>query len=176
MEKSADKYPLIIRVLHWLMAALIIGLLTVGLIMTGMDRSDPLRNQLYSLHKSFGVTVLVLAVLRLALRLRLGIPALPQAIKALERLFAHLGHMGLYFFMLVIPLSGIVMSNSYGYGVSWFGLELPHIVGVDKERGHFAADAHELLAYALIGLISLHVLGALKHYVRERINLFKRIL
>ncbi len=176
METASEKYAPLLRVLHWLMALMIIGLLVVGLIMSDMPRTDPWHDTLYGLHKSFGFTVLVLAVVRVMARVRLGAPVLPAAIPALERLMAHLGHKALYIFMFVIPISGIVMSNSYGFAVSWFGLELPRIVGIDKARGHLAGEAHELLAYVLMGLLALHVLGALKHYVKERINLFKRML
>lgn len=175
METVAEKYPLALRILHWLMAFLIISLLVMGLLMTGIPRTDPLHTQLYDLHKSLGFTVLMLAAIRLAIRLRKPVPPLPGAIVAIERLMAHLGHMGLYFFMFAMPLSGLVMTNSFGFTVHWFGIPLPRIVGVDKDRGHLAADLHQWMAYALILLISLHVLGALKHYVKERINLFKRI-
>lgn len=174
--EPVQKYHPLLRALHWFMALCIIGLLAVGLYMTSLPRDLPLRADLYALHKSFGVTVLVLAFIRVALRMRLGAPALPSVIPAIERLMAHLGHTGLYFFMFALPLSGIIMSNSFGFAVKWFGVELPRIIGIDKDRGHMAEEAHELMAYLLIGLIALHVAGALKHLIKEKLNLFKRMM
>jgi cytochrome b561 len=176
METIADKYPLAIRILHWLMALLIITLLCMGLYMTDIPRTDPLHGQLYDLHKSLGFTVLVLAAIRLTCRIKLGAPPLPSIIKPFEVLMANLGHLGLYFFMFAMPLSGIIMTNSYGFAVHWFGIVLPKIIGVDKDRAHLAGEAHEYMAYALILLISLHVAGALKHYMFEKLNLFKRMM
>jgi cytochrome b561 len=170
------KYSREIRLLHWLMAAIIIILLAVGLIMTGLQKSDPLRGTLYALHKSFGVTVLLLAVIRLVLRLSQGAPALPEVISKAERCLAKLGHWALYGFMFVMPLSGITMSMSYGLSVKWFGLPLPHLMGVDKVRGALAGDIHSYAAYALIGMIALHAGAVVIHYYRQRVNLLKRMI
>lgn len=177
METSSHKYPLSLRIIHWLMAVLVIALIIIGLTLDEFPRGTPLRSQMMGLHKSLGVTVLALALLRVALRLRSSIPPLPEVIPALERRFAHLGHMALYGFMLAIPLSGLILSNSFGFAVSWFGLfDVPLLVGVDKDRGHMAGEVHEFLAYTMIGLIALHVAGAAKHLLKEHINLFKRIM
>ncbi len=170
-----EKYPFSIRLLHWLIAVMIIGLLTIGLIMTGMAHDNPSRATLYSLHKSFGITVLLLGLLRLWLRLRLYIPPLPEALPALERKLAHYGHYMFYVFMVAMPVSGYVMSTSYGLPVKWFGLELPRLLTVDKARGQLAADFHAWAAYTLIALIVLHVAGVLKHLIKERINLLARM-
>lgn len=174
--QASDKYPFSIRLLHWLIALFIIALLTVGFVMTGMDKADPLRGTLYGLHKSFGVTVLMLAVLRLSLRLKLGTPPLPAVIPALERTLAGLGHGTLYAFMFLMPISGYVMSTSYGLPVKWFGLALPRLVDVDKARGALAADIHYFAAYALIGLLAAHVGAVAFHYFRQRVNLLRRML
>lgn len=173
---NTEKYPLALRLLHWLMAALIIGLIIMGLVMSDLQRTDPLRGQLYSLHKSFGVTVLVLALLRLALRFKLGVPALPSIIPAKERFLAHWGHLGLYGFMFALPITGMLMSNSFGFPVAWFGVELPRIASVNKDAGHQFEELHETLAYVLMALLALHVAGALKHYFKEKTNLFRRML
>ncbi len=171
----ADKYPLSIRVLHWLMAITIIGLLAVGLIMSDMSKSDPLRATLYSLHKSFGITVLMLASLRLALKLKLGGPSLPGTIPAMERHLATLGHWALYGFMFLMPVSGYVMSASYGLPVRWFGITVPRLVSIDKARGALASDIHEFAAYALIGMLLLHVGAVALHYISHHVNLLKRM-
>ena len=170
-----EKYPLPIRILHWLMALMIIGLLAVGLYMTGLSHDNPQRAQLYSLHKSFGITVLMLAVMRLGFRLKQKAPALPAAIPPTERKLGELGHWALYGFMFVMPLSGYLMSTYYGLSVKWFGAALPKIVGVNKLRGGLASDIHTYAAYALIGMLALHMGAVALHYFKERVNLLRRM-
>jgi len=171
----SPKYHLSIRILHWLMAAIIISLLAVGLIMEDLPRSDPLRATLFSLHKSFGITILFLAIIRLGLRLRLGIPPLPDIIPAIERVMAELGHKTLYCFMFALPLSGYLMTNSFGFPVKWFGIELPRLIDADKARGHLLVDFHQYAAYILIGVISVHALAVLWHFLKQRLNLLSRM-
>ncbi len=171
-----EKYPLAIRITHWLMALLIIALLTVGLIMTGISRSDSLHKTLYGLHKSFGVVVLCLWLLRVCLRLKLGVPALPEAIPATDKKLAYSGHYLFYLFMIAMPLSGILMTNAFGFPVSFFGFELPRLIGADKPMGQIFRDFHGYAAYALIGLIGLHVAGVIKHRLKERVNLLQRMI
>lgn len=170
------KYPLSLRLLHWLMALLILTLLALGLYMTGLERGDPHRADWYSLHKSLGVTVLALACLRVGVRLFSFIPPLPPEIPRAEAWLAHLGHLALYGFMFLLPLSGYIMSNSFGLSVHWFGVTLPRIVSPDRPRGTLASDIHTYGAYALMGMIALHVLAVLLHWRRQRINLLSRML
>jgi cytochrome b561 len=171
-----EKYSLAIRILHWLMALMILGLLTVGLIMTGVPRGTPLHNTLYSLHKSFGLTVLALVFLRLSLRFMSDAPPLPETIPAIERLMAKLGHIALYGFMFLMPVSGYIMSASYGLPVRWFGITIPRLVSIDKARGALAGDVHHFAAYALIAMLVMHVGAVILHWFRQRVNLLKRMI
>jgi cytochrome b561 len=175
LQPAGEKYPCAMRILHWLMALLIIGLLILGLIMSNQPRGAPNHGMLVSLHKSFGLTVLALAVLRLGIRLAQSVPPLPEIIPALQRIAAHLAHWALYGFMFVLPISGYIMSTSYGLPVRWFGYTLPKLVGVDKDRGELAWDVHSWGAYALIALIVLHVGGVIVHYLSHHINLLRRM-
>lgn len=171
----ATKYAASIRILHWLMAVIILTLLAVGLIMTGLQRDDPLRPLLFSLHKSFGLTILMLLCLRLWFRLHSQVPPLPASIPAYEQWLAHISHWALYGFMLVMPLSGYLLTAFHGMPVKWFGLELPRVVSIDKANGSLAGDVHYYAAYSLMVLLGLHVLGVIKHYMFERLNLLKRM-
>jgi cytochrome b561 len=172
-----EKYPLAIRITHWLMALLILCLLAIGLVMTGIPRSDPLHNTLYGLHKSFGVVVLCLWLLRVCLRLALGTPVLPGTIPAMDQKLAHAGHALLYLLMIAMPLSGILMTNSFGFSVNFFGImELPKVIGINKSLGGLFSEFHTYAAYALIGLIVLHVAGLIKHRLKERVNLLQRMV
>ena len=175
-DTLADTYPLAMRILHWLIALLIIGLLAVGFIMTSLDRDSQWHGTLYHLHKSFGVTVLALAVVRLALRLTLPVPPLPSVIPAVERFLAHAGHWALYLFMFLMPVSGWIMSNSFGQPATWFGFSLPRIVTTDRVRGALASDIHYYGAWTLILLLAGHISAVLFHYLRQRVNLLRRML
>jgi cytochrome b561 len=175
-SQPAAKYALSIRVLHWALAAAIIGLLAAGFIMVDVPRTEPLHHTLYSLHKSFGITILLLAALRLGLRLKFAAPLLPEAISALHRRFAHLAHWMLYGFMALMPLSGYVMSISNGQPVKWFGAALPRLLSEDKMRGAMAGYTHAYAAYILIGMLILHVGAVIGHYLFERVNLLRRMI
>lgn len=170
-----EKYPLIMRALHWLMAFVIILLIAVGLRMTDIPRSDPMHDTIYALHKSLGVTALLLCLLRIYFRLRLSMPPMPQVISALEQKLAHAGHYLFYAFGLAMPISGYLMTNAFGFPVKFFGLELPKVIGADKALGGMLADFHSYAGFTLIGLIALHVAGVVKHYVSEHVNLLKRM-
>ena len=165
-----SKYPLSLRILHWLIALIIISLIAVGLIMADLPKDDPNRNLLFMLHKSFGVTVLGFAFLRLFIRLRYSVPPLPQVIPAIKRLMANMGHYALYGFMFAMPISGYVMTNSYGRSVPWFGLTMPKLWDIDLARGNVSKLFHEYAAYYLIGLITLHVGAVVLHFVKHRIK------
>lgn len=164
ITNSRDSYGLVSKFLHWAMALLILGLIGVGLYMTGMADDDPLRGQIYSLHKATGVLVLMLAVLRILwLRVSHG-PDLPAALLRWEQVMFRVVTGLMYLLMLLVPLSGYLLSNSAGYGVSFFGLfDLPTLVSKNETLHDIAGEAHELMSYGLLGLVGLHVLGSLKH-------------
>ncbi len=121
------------------------------------------RIDLYNLHKSFGVIVLLLIFIRIANRIKNKPPALPGSIKKIERIAAHIGHYSLYALMLLMPLSGYLMSNSYGYKVKLFGLALPNLAQKDYLIGALYSAIHEYLGYLTIAIVLAHIAGALKH-------------
>src|SRR4051812_16772299 len=104
------KYPLSSRIFHWLMAVLILFMLGLGIYMTRILPKDaPNHLQVYELHKSFGVLVLILVFLRIINRYIAGVPPLPESISKIERILANLGHFAVYVFMILVPLSGYLM-------------------------------------------------------------------
>ena len=158
------KYSLSSRILHWSMAAIILTLLGLGIFMTEfLSKEAPNRMMVYDLHKSLGVLVLILIFLRIVNRLIHKAPPLPQTFPKWEKILAHLGHSGLYFLMILTPLSGYLMSNSFGYPVKFFGLEMPFLVEKDFEIGKIFSETHELSSYTLLGLVALHIIAAFKH-------------
>lgn len=157
-------YTPVAKGLHWLMAALIIGLLVLGIYMYELPLS-PEKLQLYSWHKWAGVTVFLLVWLRLAWRLTHRPPALPEAMSPLMRLAAHTGHAALYALMVVIPLSGWLMSSAKGVQTVWFGvLPIPDLLARDKELGNLLQWVHKGLNITLMLTLAGHVGAALWHH------------
>lgn len=171
---APKRFHPVLRVLHWVIAILILTLFCVGLYMTGLEDNDSSRPTIYGLHKAFGALVLMLAAVRLTVRLATATPPNPP-IAPWELWLANVTHVLLYVMLFIVPLSGIWMSNSYGYGVSFFGLELPRLFPENKEIAHIAEERHELLAFTLIGLVVLHVSGALKHRFIDRNDVIYRM-
>jgi cytochrome b561 len=174
LKNNESRFGLIAIILHWVMALIMIGMLTVGLYMAGLPNSDQ-KFKLFGLHKSFGIVVLSLAALRLFWRLINITPTLSSP--WWERLAAHAMHLALYGFMFAMPLSGWLMSSSGGYPVSFFGLfELPQIIAANEEWNKFFQEAHEYLGYALIAAIVLHTAAALKHHFIDKDNILRRMI
>lgn len=158
------KYALTSRILHWFMAIVILFLLGLGIYMTDfLSKEAANRMEIYNLHKSLGVMVLILIFIRIVNRLIYKAPALPESLPKFEKILANLGHFGLYILMILVPLSGYLMSNSFGYPVHFFGIEMPFLIEKNFDHGKLFSEAHELSAFTLLGLIALHILGALKH-------------
>lgn len=180
LTNDAHHYGLISKLLHWLIALMILTLIAVGIYMTGLDKEDPTRGQIYSLHKAFGVTVLGLAVLRI-LWVRLSQPPeLPAGLQDWEKTLSKLVKGLMYLLMLAVPLAGYLLSNSAGKPVSYFGLfELPAVVGKNSDWAEVFGEVHEIFAFVLLGLVGLHLAGALKHRFLDKrpdVDVLKRML
>jgi cytochrome b561 len=164
------------QVLHWLMAVLILGMLGLGVYMTDLKLS-PTKLQLYAWHKWIGITLLLLAVARLAWRLTHPAPPLPDSVPAWQRRAAHGLHGLLYVLLLAIPLSGWLMSSAKGFQTVWWGvLPLPDLVTKDEDLGRLLADIHGGLNLILATLLLPHVAAALKHHFIDRDPVLARML
>jgi len=161
------------------MAAIIIGLLGLGIYMTEFLSHDAEnRFQIYDLHKSFGVVILLLIFVRIINRFLKPAPALPQSLPQIEKFASHAVHILLYILMLAVPLSGYLMSNSYGFPVHLFSITMPNLIAANPEFGKIFAQAHEFLSYSLLAAVGLHFLGALKHrfFDKPENDVLKRML
>jgi cytochrome b561 len=180
LSNTQDRYGLLSRSLHWITALFVIGLLAVGLYMTGLDKEDPSRLGLYNLHKSFGATVLALTILRVLWILRSPAPPPPAVLAHMEVLASKTVKTLLYLLLFFMPLSGWIMSNAAGYAVSVFGLfDLPQLVAKSHGLHEIAEEAHELAAYGVIALVLLHIAGTLKHRYLDKdpqANVLSRML
>lgn len=172
---QSNQYPLSMRAMHWTMAILLIGMLAMGLYMTDLERADPMRMVLYDTHKAFGVFLLILVFVRLAIRMASVKPALPDAIKPHEALAAKSAYVVFYGVMIAIPVTGYSMSAFAGFPVKFLGMELPRFLPIDRGLSGLAGELHEWLAYVLIAMIGLHILAVIKHIVFDKVNLLKRM-
>ncbi|MBS0511916.1 MAG: cytochrome b [Proteobacteria bacterium] len=162
--------------LHWLMALGIIGTFALGTYMHELPLS-PTKLQLYSWHKWAGVTLFMLLILRLAWRIAHPAPPLPATMPAAMRLAANAAHWVLYALMIMIPLSGWLMSSAKGFQTVWFGvLPLPDLVAKDKALGDLLQEVHEALNFTLLAILVAHVGAALKHHFIDRDDVLTRML
>lgn len=186
MPSSAtqDRYHRIAIILHWLMALLIAANLAIGWAMT-TDGLLALSNKFtaYQLHKSLGLTVLVLTGLRIFWRLTHTPPALPKIISKSQRFAAHAVHLSLYALMLGLPLTGwlMVSASSLPVPTLWFDLfEWPDLptgwYSSDKLLKSDASSAHELMVWCLVGALVLHVGAAVFHQFILKDNTLTRML
>ncbi len=166
--------------LHWLLAIALIGIFSVGIYMADLPFS-PQRLKLYNWHKWAGITFLLLSLLRLAWRLAHRPPSLPQSIALAMptwQMRAYHGTHGLlYLLFFVVPLLGWAYSSAAGFSVVLFGiLPLPDFVSASKPLAEMIKPWHEASAFALIGVVVLHVAAALKHHWIDRDGLLQRML
>ena len=157
-------YTPVARGLHWLMAALIAGLLILGIYMSDLPLS-PDKLQLYAWHKWAGVSVFLLVWLRLAWRLGHPPPPLPATLSRRMQWAAHAGHALLYGLMIAIPLSGWLMSSAKGVPTVWFGLlTLPDLLARNRELGDLLQQLHKALNLLLMLTLAGHIGAALWHH------------
>ncbi|OBQ75492.1 cytochrome b [Mesorhizobium erdmanii] len=165
------------RILHWLMAIVIISALVIGLYCSYLEQGTALRRALLDVHKSLGMTALVLIAIRLPLRLSFGEPANRQAFGTLVHYAARCTHILLYVLMILMPLAGYATSAAGGHDLPWFGLfQWPDILPLDGPLEQAAARIHEYGAYCLYAILSLHVVAALWHHFFRRDDVLERIL
>ncbi|WP_445157913.1 cytochrome b [Halomonas sp. E14] len=168
-------WGLISMSLHWLSALVIVGLFLLGWWMTGLGYFDPWYNRAPWWHRSIGILLLFATLLRLAWRLW---QPTPQARGSrFERLAAHLGHVLLYVLLLVVMLSGYLISTARGRGISvfdWF--EVPALISHLPNQAAIAGEIHWYSALALMLLAAGHVLAALKHHFVNRDDTLARML
>ncbi len=170
------RYRGIAQLLHWTVAALIV----VQYVLINLAEDNPSKMQQLALitrHKSFGMTVLMLAAVRLAWRLFNPPPELPSGMRPYERLIARLTHVAFYVLLFATPLAGWLMSSARGFTVSWFGLfSWPNLIAQDKGNFEMLKEVHEALAATLFFLAILHVAAALKHHFWDKDDVLRRML
>jgi len=164
------------QLLHWLIGLLVIGLIAAGLIMKFDLAPRPVRHFLAFLHIGFGITVLVLMVVRLAVRSTSPPPRLPAALPAPERRLAKAGHLVFYALLFAMPVFGILFVEARGAPLQWFGLlTLPALVGKNATIHHWFGFLHFWGGMALIAVIILHAVAVIRHH-RHGVPVLRRML
>ncbi len=175
-DRSTTSYTVTARVLHWLIAVGILGMFGLGLYMVNLPLS-PTKLKLYSWHKWAGISIFLLALIRVLWRIRHQAPALPKHYSPFVKTAAHVGHMLLYVLMFLAPLSGWLMSSAKGVQTVWFGvLPLPDVLPENKALGDALLTVHQTVNYVFMATVAGHALAALKHHFIDRDNTLRRML
>lgn len=172
---TAARYTWQAMLLHWLLAIIVIGMLSLGYLLDDMPRG-PTKVFYVDLHRSFGLVALALVLLRLWWRFRHPPPPLPAGVPHWQRTAAAVTHGLLYLCILLQPLSGYLASAFSRNGVRFFGVTLPQWAWDDKPLRSFFGEVHGVVATALLVLVAIHVLAALKHLLINRDQVFQRML
>lgn len=176
LKNTASSYGTLAKCFHWGIFLLLCLMYGIAFTMEGMQLS-PEKIALIGWHKSFGIVVLSVVTLRLLWRFSNPVPQLPKHMVSWQRAAAHFSHWTLYACLFLMPLTGWLMSSAKGIPVSVFGwFILPQVIAPDKPLGGLLKEAHELIAFGLLGLVALHVSAACVHHFYYKDEVLLRML
>ncbi len=171
------RYSATAQLLHWVMAALLFATVAIAWVMLAMPRTAPTREDVYTLHKSIGLTLLALVALRLAWRASHPAPPLPEHHAGWERAAATVSHWMLYVVMIGMPISGYLVSAGGGNAITYFGWftvpGIPKNLAVREAADWVHVAVGQWLLYALVGL---HLVATIWHVAVKRDGLLDRML
>ncbi|MFO1258724.1 MAG: cytochrome b [Gammaproteobacteria bacterium] len=177
LTNTTQKFGVITRLLHWSIFGIFVLQFFLVYRREYFPEDAPEKLQYILLHKSLGVVVLVLALFMIFWRHLGKRPAFVANMSRFEKKLAGSVHVLLYILMLAMPLTGIAMSMYSGYGVSVFGqFNLPMLVQKNKEIASIFYEMHVWISYAVIGIVGLHILGALIHHFIRKDETLKRMI
>lgn len=184
MSAPSERYSSVAITLHWVIAIAILGMIFGGWYMSDLPDGAPGQYFLYQMHKSIGITILLLSVARIIWRAMNPPPPLPDDMNSLEKTASHLVHLGFYGLMIALPLTGWLYSSvsvkldvpTVLYGlISW--PDVPFVDGLKTESASGVVNfIHSKLAWVALGLLALHVAGAIKHEISAEEGVLKRML
>lgn len=171
------QYSPVAKFLHWVVAACVIFIIPAGILMVNVDLPDSLRNNIYSLHKAFGVLILALMAARIGYRLTAGAPPTPDVLTPTQYAVSRAVHFTLYLLLVAMPILGWAGTSAFPAPVPFFGLfELPALVGKDRELSELLLTIHSYLGFFLAGLAVLHIGAALYHGLVRRDGVLSRMI
>ncbi|HMN45468.1 MAG TPA: cytochrome b [Povalibacter sp.] len=176
LRNSTERYGAVAQLLHWSIVVLIITQFVLAN-QAGALSLGPAKIAVLAQHKSVGMTIFALAVVRLLWRWVNPVPPLPAQTPRWQNVAAHLSHWALYALILITPLLGWTMSSARNFPVSWFGLfTLPDLIQPDRAKYDLLHEAHEICALTMAAIAVLHAAAALKHHFFDRDNVLRRML
>ncbi|MDG7056189.1 MAG: cytochrome b [Wolbachia endosymbiont of Meromenopon meropis] len=170
------KYNLGLRIIHWLMATFLIGMFYSGFYMKRLPVNNELKFTMYTIHKICGITVFEFAIIRVFFRIFTCTPQFSAGLSRFEITMIKVVHFVLYILMILVPLSGYVMSSASGARIKYLFFHIPLLISKNKELANAASTLHAILAYFIMFFTVLHVLAALKHTLMDKQNIFRRIV
>ena len=181
-EVATERYHLSQRILHWVVAVLVISGLAAGMTLGTLGFEGAREalgatatNALYTAHKTVGVLVLVLMVVRLALRLARGRPDYYRPLRRWRRFMSRTVHGLLYILLIAMPVVGWLATAAGGFPVEFFAWHLPGLVGEDDALSAQLFFWHAALGWSILALVLLHVAGALQHWWVLRDGVMQRM-
>jgi cytochrome b561 len=176
LRNAGDTWGAVARGFHWLIAVLILAQFVVGSVAEEM-KLTPAKLDLFVWHKSIGVTIFALAVLRLLWRLGNPPPAMPPGTPRWEQRLAALGHWALYALMFAVPISGWLVSDASRVPFkAYFVLPMPDLVETSRSLQEAAEEVHEVLTMALLLVAIVHIAAALRHHFLLHDDVLRRML
>ena len=178
LKNTSEQFGLVSIGLHWLMALLLTGLFAVGLYMTSLGYYDPLYHSLPWWHKSIGLLVIMLLLVRFVWKIINPRPIALKTHKTWEVRLAHSIQNIFYGLILLMGMSGYLISTAKGKGIAFFGFfDVPAMTAeIAEDTADLIGNAHLLMAWGLAGLVILHAAAALKHHFIDKDNTLKRMM
>lgn len=176
LRSTDDNYGSMAKFLHWLISILFIGMIIFGFILVNLPKGNT-TSFLVGIHKSIGLTVLLIVIFRVIWRFSEVQPLLPITVPIWEKIAAHSVQFFLYIVLFAMPISGWIMSSLSSRPFlfwGWFNAKFPFPKNLTLSNQFFTA--HEVIAWLAVGLICLHVGAAVKHHFIEKNNVLKRML
>ena len=185
LKSTSARWGWATRVLHWSIALAVFGMFAAGFYASHLDLSSPAAlaqyNAVINVHKSFGLLILMMMVIRVLWRLSERTPILPSTVPAWERIAARAAHLLLYVGLFVMPISGYLMVIGEEQPVQFFGLTVPRVLALHDPFVALVAEAvadwtHHTVAFILLAIVVLHVLGALKNHLIDRNDVLRNMV
>lgn len=182
MARADDRYALLQRLLHWLIAILVLGALAGGALLWAYGFSGlkdtfgmEVTNTIYKYHKTVGVLILGLMLARLALRLALGAPPPHPTLSPGLAATARANHLAFYGLLILMPVLGWAATAAGGFPVQFFDLTLPGIIGENKALSETLYQLHGIVGATIAALVLLHIAAALRHWLVLKDGVIHRI-
>ena len=176
MTTNQERYSNTAIILHWLMVVLLITLFGLGWYMVDLPKGSDERSWFFALHKSIGLTMALLAFVRLVWRFTHSPPPLPEIVSSFKQKLAGITHFLLYVVMIVQPLSGYISSSFSGYKTKMWGIPLPHWGWKSSELNELFTDIHVASSVGLLCLVIVHLSGVVFHIFEGDKQILQRMI